>query len=54
MAQVSGCDVELLAVFVASLAFALWALARPTDRPSDLADTRGGDSGSTSFRQAAK
>jgi len=52
MAQVSGCDVELLAVFVASLAYALWALAAPKERPNDhLGDEH---SGSPSFRQAAK
>jgi hypothetical protein len=29
MAQVSGCDIELLAVFVASLAYALGPLLHP-------------------------
>jgi hypothetical protein len=43
MAQASGCDVELLAVFVASLAFVLWAFATPEERPDDRVDTLGGE-----------
>ena len=55
MAQVSGCEIELLTVFVGSLALALWALAQPADRPGDEGDMRGGErNGPTSFRQAAK
>ena len=36
MAQASGCDVELLVAFVASLAFVLWAFATPEERPNDV------------------
>jgi hypothetical protein len=50
MVQVSGCDVELLVVFVASLACAFWAFATSEERPNDSVDVWGGEHSGSPYR----
>jgi hypothetical protein len=50
MVQVSGCDVELPVVFLASLACALWAFAASEERPNDSVDVWGGEHSGSPYR----